>query len=326
MKKLKELYDAACYAYNDSKPHFDKCRAIVAYSQQKLSKNAEFTPYGEFAGNSKVAYSVFRESESVSRPIRPDLFIGEIAEFAQALEKLLKVAKDPKHDWTGADHTCASQVVYTAIMSFACCFDLWNPGARKTPGTFFEVFMAGLLQSIFPSTDAEFSKHISLTEILAAAKVEPELKAKLAAEETVSAKDDNEADSSVSTDVVVSVPGQKGGVVLPLKITTRERIVQPFAHQRILDAAFGAGVYKSLIVCISETQLAKKTKKVNQICVPGTVKLFQKFLAPVGGLYYCDVPQRYAMEDVTKVVSVKSMGYLFIDLRSLLANQKASES
>lgn len=320
MDKLKTLYEAARSAYNSSKPHFDKCQEIVAYCLRKLAK-ASFDSYGEFAGNPKVPYSVFRSERSISRPVRPELFIAAGNDFSSELEQLLRIAKDPLHSWTVADHDCANRVVYTAIMSFACCYDLWKPSSRKTPGTFFEVFMAGLIQSIFTNSEATFSKHISLTEILAATKVSESLKHELAQEETVTSEnEDNE--SSVSTDVVVSVLGRKGGVVLPLKITTRERIVQAFAHQRILDAAFGAGVYQSLIVCISETQLAKRDKKVNQICVPGTIKLFQRFLAPVGGMYYCDVPQRYAKDDVQKSVSVKSMGHLFSDLRAMLANLK----
>jgi len=129
---------------------------------------------------------------------------------------------------------------------------------------------------------------------------------------------EHEGKASVSTDVVMGIPGQHGGVVIPLKITTRERIVQPFAHQRILDAAFGEGHYQSLIVCISETQLAEKTKSVNQVCVPGTIKLFQKHLAHISGLYYCDLPQRYIAEDMTRIINVRSVGHLFEDIRAIM--------
>ncbi|WP_425992189.1 hypothetical protein, partial [Brevundimonas sp. TWP2-3-2] len=105
-------------------------------------------------------------------------------------------------------------------------------------------------------------------------------------------------------------------IVVPLKITTRERIVQPFAHQRILDGRFGAGRYRSMILCVSETQLDAKTSTVKQICVPGTIKLFQRYLASVEGLYYADPPARYLHKDVTSVITVGTVGDFFHDLLS----------
>lgn len=162
-----------------------------------------------------------------------------------------------------------------------------------------------------------FSKHIPLAAILRDDDVKPE-----AAEVEAEAEGDG---ASVSTDLVIGVRGRPGGLVVPLKITTRERIVQPFAHQRILDSAFGAGHYRSLIVCMSETQLDKRTTSVKQVCVPGTIKLFQKYLAPIAGLYYCDVPQRYAARDMERVVNVRSVGYFFEDLRLLLAKITSPE-
>jgi hypothetical protein len=324
MVNLKKLYGEACKAYNRGAEHYGICLMVVAYCQRKLAKEAKFVPYGKFAGTPPVMYNVFSLNEAVSRPVRPDLFITDDATFVTAHASLLKILQDPNHTWTKADYLCANQVVYTAIMSVASCYDIWQPKSRKTPGTFFEVFMAGLLQSVFP--DAAFSKHISLAKILEKDAVDVGTAAEAAAEEEAeeAAKEEGEDDSSsVSTDVVVGVKGQSGGAVIPLKITTRERIVQPFAHQRILDGAFGAGHYLSLIVCISETQLDKDTNSVNQICVPGTIKLFQKYLAPIGGLYYCDVPQRYAMKDVTQIVKVRSVGHLFEDVRAVLAEVKA---
>jgi len=260
MEELRKIYLATCAAYNSSKPHYESCLNIVNYCQKKLSDKTKYFLYGEFPGNPKVPYNVFAAEGRISRAIRPDLYIKSSEDFLAKSKQLLKLAKDEKHVWTNADYVCAAEVIYTAIMSFASCFDIWNPDARKTPGTFFEVYMAGLLQTVFP--DALFSKHISLTKIVAAGKVLAEKGKEVSAVESAETEEDDEEDSSVSTDVVVAVPGKPGGIVLPLKITTRERIVQPFAHQRILDAAIGKGVYKSLIVCISETRLDKKKKKI----------------------------------------------------------------
>lgn len=320
MDELKKLYRDACKAYNKSKPHFQKCRAVVQHCQQKLNDDAKLGEYGKFAGTPDIQYSAFTSGQAISRPVHPDFFTATNNDFEVNLETVLKIAKDPERKWTDSERKLSSQTIYTAIMSFACCYDLWNPKARKTPGTFFEVFMAGLLQSVF--TDIAFSKHIPLTKILDAGGSPPNAEDNPDQDEAISDGNEGDEKSSVATDVVLSAPNKKGGIVLPLKITTRERVVQPFAHQRILDAAFEPGTYKSLIVCISETQLDKEAKKVKQICVPGTIQLFQKYLAPIEGIYYCDVPQRYAKNDVTDVIKVKSIGHLFCDLRQQLAQLK----
>jgi hypothetical protein len=117
--------------------------------------------------------------------------------------------------------------------------------------------------------------------------------------------------SSVATDIVFEYCGK--GVVIPAKITTRERIVQPFAHQKILDGVFGVGRYISLLICVSETQRSDKDGRVNEICVPGTITLFQKHLAQLNGIYYLDPPQRYLALNAKNIVSVQSLGFLFAE-------------
>ena len=86
----------------------------------------------------------------------------------------------------------------------------------------------------------------------------------------------------------------------------------------LLESSF-PGQFKSFLCCISETQLDKKTASVKQICVPGTIKLFQRFLSPIEGLYYCDIPARYSLPSLTRYVPVKKLGEVFNDLRTLLS-------
>ena len=318
MDLLKKLFVKASKDYNSSTPHYDTCRQLALHCHGKLTAESRFGHYGYFNGRPPVPYSVFALSaESVSRPVRGDLYIADNRHFHQEHDDVISMLRDVNHRWNPDDHERANRVVYTAIMSLACCFDLWQRSSRKTPGTFFEVFVAGLLQSVFP--DAVFSKHISLASIVHDVEVAPEPLTGNSLEE------ESDEKASVSTDIVIGIRGRPGGVVVPLKITTRERIVQPFAHQRILDSAFGEGYYRSLIVCISETQLDDKTKSVKQVCVPGTIKLFQKYLAPVAGLYYCDLPQRYAAQDMKLIVNVRSVGHFFVDLRAILTEIKAGE-
>lgn len=317
METIRPLYKECSSLYNKSQPHLHKCRELAFAAHEKVTSEAEYSFYGQYGGTPAVAYNVFRISGSEpSRPIRPDLYVHDHAEFTAVFDSFVGSLSGGTKDWSEKEIHQATAAVYTAVMSFASCYDLWQRTSRKTPGTFFEILVAGLLKKMLPS--ATFSKHISLSALVQDSG---------AKDSDNSISDNNDAEdlgANVSTDLVIGSPDRTGGVVVPLKITTRERIVQPFAHQRILDSAFGEGVYHSLLLCISETQLDDRTQSVKQVCVPGTVKLFQKYLAPIVGLYYCDVPQRYDSDDIKNIMPVRSFGDFFTDIEERLEAQKTN--
>lgn len=320
MDNIKQLFKETSKRYNKRQPHDEHARGLVAAAHRKLAEESEFVYYGDYTGNPAIRYNVFSLQGGVSRPVRPDIYISDPAEFHAKFETLIENLRRGAVTWNDDEARNANEVVYTSVLAVACCYDLWQRRSRKTPGTVFEILMAALLQTMLPQ--AAFSKHIPLTDLL------EDMDVADAAEETVepAPAEDGDGPGSVSTDLVVkSTVDADSGIVIPLKITTRERIVQPFAHQRILDSAFGPGAFRSLLVCISETQLDDKTKSVKQVCVPGTVKLFQKYVAPLSALYYCDVPQRYATEDMQKVISVRSVGEFFIDVAKTLNAYSASD-
>lgn len=311
MENVKRLFKEAADRYNKLLPHGDHARQLVMAAHAKLSAEAEFDYYGDYSGRPAVPYNVFSVGSVVSRPVRPDIYLANPEQLAECFEAFVENLRSGAEGWREAEVWLANSVVYTSVLSVACCYDLWQRGSRKTPGTVFEILMAALLKEALPL--AAFSKHIPLTALLEDADVAA------ASAENVDAEEEGDGPGSVSTDLVVKPSADsERGIVVPLKITTRERIVQPFAHQRILDSAFGQGAFQSLLVCISETQLDEKTKSVKQVCVPGTVKLFQKYLAPLSGLYYCDVPQRYAAADMQRTVPVRTVGEFFADAAKLL--------
>lgn len=320
MDTIRALLTVTARQYNTGQSHVESCRRLLLTAHEKLASQSSYEPYGNFAGRPPVAYNVFQIGGVVSRPVRPDLYIADQKIFSVHYDQFVESLSDKTAAWTNDRIHLANQVVYTAVMSFACCYDLWQRGSRKTPGTFFEILIAGLLQRMLPT--ATFSKHIPLAALLH----DPEAAEGVTPVNLIQPEVSDEEASSVSTDLVISAPGQSGGIVVPLKITTRERIVQPFAHQRILDSAFGPGQFNSLLVCISETQLDDRTKSVKQVCVPGTVKLFQRYLAPLRGIYYCDIPQRYAMPDMQRIVPVRSIGDFFPELAELIASHSASRN
>lgn len=326
MQEVKSLYAAACDLYNKLQPHYGACKTLFVAAHAKLLENADYSHFGNYAGTPTVPYYVFllKAPRVASRPVRPDLYLSDPKDFLSRHDEFIASLQTAPQSWNEQQRTCANRVIYTAVLSVACCYDLWQRGSRKTPGTFFEILIAGILQVMLPH--AAFTKHIPLASLLhdkdveeAAAEPESVDGSDVSTDVAASTQPDSEKDSGVSTDLVIGIRDQPGGIVVPLKITTRERIVQPFAHQRILDSAFGEGVYKSLLMCISETQLDEKTQSVKQVCVPGTIKLFQKYLARLSGIYYCDVPQRYAAEDMKRTVIVKSVGDFFADVSEFLA-------
>ena len=253
-----------------------------------LLERAAADPLGECDGKH---YHVFRDGSSVSRPIRLPLFIRHREHLQTSWDTLHGSARpnERRYDLPPAH---INSVLYSISMAFAVCYDLWRPSSRKTPGTFLEVVIGSLLQTILP--DMTRVAHVSLRE----------------------------QGEKVSTDIAFLERGDPGGLVVPVKITTRERIVQPFAHQRILDSVFGEHRYRSVLVCVSEMQ-RQRNIGANAICVPGTIRLFQRHLAALSGLYYLDPPERYLQPDVTECVPVRTVGDLLArDLPSLVCAQE----
>ena len=165
MDALKKLLADASKQYNNGHPHEPLCRSVILHAHEKLTKNSKYAEYGKYAGTPSIAYNVFAIGENNSRPVRPDIFIIEQKEFVSLYNNLLKLLKSDSPSWSEGNIRMANSVIYTSIMSVACCYDLWQRGSRKTPGTFFEVFMAALLQPMLP--DSVFSKHIPLLSLLA---------------------------------------------------------------------------------------------------------------------------------------------------------------
>uniref|UniRef100_UPI003CF0F0CF hypothetical protein n=1 Tax=Brevundimonas sp. TWP2-3-2 TaxID=2804648 RepID=UPI003CF0F0CF len=144
--------------------------------------------YWEFSKG--VSYSVFDDGVSLSRPIRSNLFLDDPDLWPEAIGLAQEVFKKKPSEWDQADKDHLNMIVYTGVMAFAACIDLWQRGSRNSPGTFFEAFAAALVNQ--SPEKLKLSKHIPLLAT---------------AEEEMDAADDD--DSSVSTDLVVEKEGIK---------------------------------------------------------------------------------------------------------------------
>lgn len=295
MQNIDTLFKAAKRRYDNSQPSLAECFEVTRACLEKLNNSATLRHYGEFRGVPNIEYWVAEGNGNLSRPYRPELFISDLADFETAATSF----QDQLDDDEITDPVTFERVIYTVVSSFCLCYDVWKPKSRKTPGTFFEVLVGSICYVRYPAPAFQLTKHIPIT-------VEAPVNA--------DAEDDGALQgNSVSTDLVITNSETEKGAVIPLKITTRERIVQPFAHQRILDSAYPER-FRSYLTCISEVQRDDNTTSVKQICVPGTVALFQKHLSELSGLYYCDIPQRYARQDFTALIRVTGIANLFDDI------------
>jgi len=257
---------------------------LAAYCLKKLQSKATTR---RLADVGEKEYWLFESNGRMSRPYLRERLVTSTSGFSRKWT-LFKKSFDSQEKRIDLDGNQVNDLLYTAITTFSVCYDLWKPKSRKTPGTFFEVIMGSVLGKLLP--DYSRDKHVLIPK-------QPE---------------------NVSTDIVFSLPDKPGGLVIPVKITTRERIVQPFAHQRILDSVFGEQTYRSILVCMSEMQ-RDGDSNAKEICVPGTIRLFQLHLARLKRIYYLDPPWRYLQKDVSSVLSVRTVGDLLTtDLSELL--------
>jgi hypothetical protein len=116
-------------------------------------------------------------------------------------------------------------------------------------------------------------------------------------------------------------PAGQHRVHLPVKMSTRERVVQAWAHQRILDAAYGQGSYKGIMVVCSETKLDSKSLEVVEICVPDQWLVYQSLISRMERIYYFDVPGRYRAlaSQHPNLIQIKEFSRFFNERDQVLA-------
>lgn len=113
---------------------------------------------------------------------------------------------------------------------------------------------------------------------------------------------------------------RRGRLHLAVKMSTRERVVQAWSHQRILDGAYGEGTYKGIMVLFSETKLDSRSREVVEICVPDQWLTYQTLLARMERIYYFDVPRRYKelADACPGVLTIKPFADFFTEKGSVL--------
>jgi len=232
--------------------------------------------------NSRVVgkrYFSFRRNIQ-SRPVNQGLYVDDAGEF----NRLLRAFRRGFRDSSDEDTVKSS---YTIAYSVFAAHGVHDVG-RKASATFFEILIGHMV-----------ARSIG---------VSPRKKVRIP-----------ESGADLPTDYVFDLGRSRRKVHLPIKTSTRERAVQAWVHQLVLDRIFGTGQYRGVLVVAAETKRDSRTGEVIEICVPRQLQMFQSRVAEISRIYYLDPPQVYlALANDFPRLEVRFFGGVFEDLRQLL--------
>ncbi len=125
-------------------------------------------------------------------------------------------------------------------------------------------------------------------------------------------------ETTLPTDYIFNLGRERAKFHLPIKVSTRERIIQVWAHQRVLDGVYGTGRFLGTPVILTETKTDKKRREVIEICLPDQWRIYQMHIAQLKRIYYLDVPVTYErLNDVFPPLNVKPFGLFFEEADTL---------
>ncbi len=230
--------------------------------------------------NSKVQgkqYCTFKKGNTVARPANSDLFLNDPSQLKELWQQWLsgKIDKDG-----------FAKLSYTSALAPCLAMEIFDRQNKKGPATYFECYIGHIFAKSY--------------------KVNPTKKASL----PVCGKD-----VKLTMDFLIEIDKNRRKIHLPVKMSTRERVVQAWAHQRLLDKAYGEGIYSGVMVLFAETKLDSRTHEVIEICVPDQWLSYQSLLAKMERIYYFDMPDRYQSltEEYPDTIVIKQFGEFFTE-------------
>lgn len=285
---LHNAYEAAkksCKAKYSSEATASAIDTLVGISLKFLKEKCKKVKL-----DSKVpdkTYFSFQSKDGLSQLSRPI----NVAHFNHDLDQVSK-------EWTAwrrgkeLPFDDLRKMIYTVAISPCAAMEVFDKGNKKGPATYFECLIGHIFSEAFD--------------------VEPRKKASL----PVRGKK-----VRLTMDLIFDLGDGKPSIHMPVKMSTRERIVQAWAHQRLLDAAFGTKKYKGIMVLFSETKLDSKTLEVVEICVPDQWLAYQALLSRMDRIYYFDIPAKYKSltDGFPDLITIKNFGDFFAEKVSVMA-------
>lgn len=226
-------------------------------------------------------YFSFTSGKHKSRPVNKLLFSP--ADAAKYSPRVLNC------DLTSIEKDVLERTLYTMAVAYCAVADLLGKGSdKKTPGTFFEVLIGHLVGRMF-GVNPKNSIEVQSLDI----------------------------SGSLPTDFTFDLGPGRNKIHMPVKTSTRERVIQVWAHQRVIDGVFGVGRFKGILVCLAETN-AKPGFGVTEVCLPGQWTIYQMFIAQLHRVYYFDVPKKYAeLASAYPFIQVKTFASFFSEAETL---------
>ena len=274
-------------------------RKLIKTSYEKLKKNVNRHGFGEESHlliedlfNASVAilaicertvliskvkhksYFSFVLGGEKSRPINTELYYLEPTTAFGIFRDILR-GKRHAHE-----SSRITQAIY--IVAITCCasIDVTKKSDRKTQGTIFEWLCASLMQSIL---DVRPARSIEVMNL--------------------------DLRFGLPTDFIFDLGAEKPKFHLPVKTSTRERIIQVWAHQRVLDGVYGVGRFLAIPMILTETKLDLKKLEVTEICLPFQWRLYQMHISNLWNVCYFDAPEAYLdLDSVFPPVGVLTIG------------------
>lgn len=237
-------------------------------------------------------YIVFSNNDGkLSRPVNIDLYNAgcTVDSFGRKItDQLWENIRS--HSIEQQDAHTLTAALYAICMNYCCCTDLIS-GIKNNPGNYFEKLVGHL-----------YSMHLNVapTNQMNAVELDGE-------------------SISLPTDFIFDLGAGRPKFHVPAKTSTRERVVEVWAQQRVLDGAFGVGRFLCLLTCIGETNFYSSDMSVSLTCVPNQWINYQLFISQIKRAYYLDVPEKYnELNYRFPKIHVKEFGEFFHESDNLI--------
>lgn len=231
----------------------------------------------------KTYFAFENRTGKISRAVNSDLYKPDL----EAWDRFFTALR--AQELSDLTDSSITQVVYSAAISFCAVIDLTRQGDQKTPGTYFEYLIGHLFASrlgVNPST------RLPILNL--------------------------DMSGNLPTDYIFDLGANRPKYHLPIKTSTRERVIQVWAHQRVLDGVYGTGRFLGTPVVMAETKNAQRTRTVTEICLPLQWRLYQMHISQLKRVYYLDIPAAYAaLTNEFPPIHVRPFGLFFLEAEEL---------
>ena len=230
-------------------------------------------------------YVSYSRNGIVARPVNSKLFAPDSKLLTQAWQ-LMSNENPDMHE--------LERVLYTMALAPCLAMELLNRNNKKAPATYFECMIGHIFAKSLNSKPAKGTRLPIM-----------------------------ENSVRMTMDFLFETSAGNPNIHLPVKMSTRERVVQAWAHQHLLDSAYGNGYYTGIMVLFSETKLDAKKLEVVEICVPDQWLAYQSLLSKMERIYYFDLPARYQQltDDFPDVIQIRPFTEYFTTASSVVDQQ-----